>query len=101
VWDGCSTEQAIHGNKIAPWLADRYHPRTAISGQQVYEQTVAPDSPDNLYEPLPAKAATHGIFNEQACSRSPQLWAATHRPVVAAGLSTTAAVGVSALRRWR
>ncbi|HEY6892228.1 MAG TPA: SDR family oxidoreductase [Solirubrobacter sp.] len=101
VWVGYSTVQAILGNKIAPWVADRYLARTAISGQQVDDLPVAPDRPDNLYEPLPARAATHGIFNDQACSRSPQLWAATHRPVVAAGLSTTAAVGIAALRRWR
>jgi hypothetical protein len=96
---GYSTVQAILGNKLAPWLADRYLARTAISGQQVDDLPVSPERPDNLYDPLPDKAATHGIFNDQATSRSPQLWATTHRSVIAAALSTTAALGAVALRR--
>jgi short-subunit dehydrogenase len=99
VWVGYSTVQAILGNKLAPWLADRYLARTAISGQQVDDLPVSPERPDNLYDPLPDKAATHGIFNDQATSRSPQLWATTHRSVIAAALSTTAALGAVALRR--
>ena len=46
---------------------------------------VSPDRPDNLYEPVQNKAATHGIFDAQAKTTSPQLWAATHRPIVAGG----------------
>jgi short-subunit dehydrogenase len=99
VWVGYSTVQAILGNKLAPWLADRYLARTAISGQQVDDLPVSPERPDNLYDPLPDKAATHGIFNDQATSRSPQLWATAHRSVIAAALSTTAALGAVALRR--
>jgi NADP-dependent 3-hydroxy acid dehydrogenase YdfG len=97
LWVGYSTVQAILGNKLAPWLADRYLARTAISGQQVDDLPVGPDRPDNLYDPLPDKAATHGIFNDQAVSRSPQLWVATHRPALAAALATTTtAVAVAA-----
>ena len=36
---------------------------------------VGRDRPDNLFEPVPSKAATHGIFDAQAKTRSPQLWA--------------------------
>ena len=101
LWVGYSTVQTILGNKLAPWLADRYLARSAISGQQVDDLPIGADRLDNLYDPLPDKAATHGIFNDQAISRSPQLWATTHRPVIAAALSATAAVSVAALRRWR
>jgi hypothetical protein len=101
LWVGYSTVEAILGNKLAPGIADRYLARTAISGQQVDDLPVGPDRPDNLYEPLPDKAATHGIFNDQAHRRSPQLWAATHRPVIAAALGTIAVLGVAARRRWR
>jgi NADP-dependent 3-hydroxy acid dehydrogenase YdfG len=101
LWVGYSTVQAILGNKLAPWLADHYLARTAISGQQVDDLPVSPDRPDNLYDPLPEKAVTHGIFNDQATGRSPQLWAATHRPVIAAALTTTIAAGVGLARRWR
>jgi short-subunit dehydrogenase len=101
LWVGYSTVEAILGNKLAPGIADRYLACTAISGQQVDDLPVGPDRPDNLYEPLPDKAATHGIFNDHAHRRSPQLWAATHRPVIAAALGTIAVLGVAARRRWR
>ncbi|MGZ4172173.1 MAG: SDR family oxidoreductase, partial [Solirubrobacteraceae bacterium] len=63
---------------------------------------VAPDRPDNLFEPVPGKAATHGIFDDQAKARSPQLWLSTHRAAVAgAGVAAMAAIGaaVGAARR--
>jgi hypothetical protein len=63
---------------------------------------VAPDRPDNLFEPLPDMAATHGIFDDQATARSPQLWASTHRSLIGgAVLAAAAAVGagVGAARR--
>jgi short-subunit dehydrogenase len=99
LWVGYSTIQAVIGNKIAPWLADRYLARTAIQGQQMDGMPVAPDRPDNLYEPLPAKAATHGIFDEQAVGSSPQLWANTHRGLVAAAAGGAAALLAAGLRR--
>jgi short-subunit dehydrogenase len=99
VWVGYSTVQAILGNKLAPWLADRYLARTAISGQQVDDLPVSAERPGNLYDPLPDRAATHGIFNDRATSRSPQLWAATHRPLVAAALAATVTAGVRLARR--
>jgi short-subunit dehydrogenase len=98
LWVGYSTVQAIVGNKLAPWLADRYLARKAISGQQVDDMPVAPDRPDNLYEPLPEKAATHGIFDDQATPSSPQLWAATHKPLLA-GAAAAVAAAVALARR--
>jgi short-subunit dehydrogenase len=68
-----------------------------------------PDHPQPvppIYQPeIPAEAiywATHGIFDDQAKPRSPQLWLSTHRRVIAgAGLAAAAAAGaaVGALRR--
>src|SRR3954454_3693770 len=46
LWVGYSTVQAIVGNKLAPWLADIYLAKTAISGQQVDDMPVARDRPD-------------------------------------------------------
>jgi NADP-dependent 3-hydroxy acid dehydrogenase YdfG len=94
LWVGASAVGAILGNKLAPWLADRYLARTAIKGQQVAEMPVAPDRPDNLYEPVPSLAATHGIFDGQAKARSPQLWATTHRGALAFALVS---IGAGAL----
>ena len=99
LWVGYSTVQAIAGNKVAPWLADRYLARKAISGQQVEDMPVAPDRPDNLYAPLPEKAATHGIFNDEAIASSPQLWATTHRRLLAGAGAAAIAAAVAIARR--
>ena len=81
---GYSAVEAIVGSKIAPGLADRYLAHTAFSGQQVKDMPVPPDRPDNLFAPVPELAATHGMFDDQAKRRSPQLWA-QHAPVRLAG----------------
>jgi short-subunit dehydrogenase len=99
VWVGYSTLLAILGNKLAPSLADRYLAKTAFAGQQIKDMPVSADRPNNLFEPVPGKAATHGIFNEQAKTRSPQLWASTHRAVVAGTLAGVAAAGVAGVAR--
>jgi short-subunit dehydrogenase len=97
VWCGSSAVQAILGNRLAPSLADWYLARTAIDGQQVDDMPVGPDRPDNLYEPVEDKAATHGIFDEQAKTRSPQLWASTHRRSLLAGATLTIAATAAGL----
>ena len=84
LWVGYSTVQAIVGGTLAPSFADWYLARTAFDGQQVSDRPVGPDRHDNLYEPQPQIAATHGIFDDQAKTRSPQLWGATHRRLLGA-----------------
>jgi short-subunit dehydrogenase len=99
---GYSAQEAILGSKIAPTLADIYLARTAFSGQQMPDMPVSPDRPDNLFEPVPEKAATHGIFDREATRRSPQLWAVEHRALVAGTVlaaAGAAAAGVTAARR--
>lgn len=102
LWVGYSTLQAILGNKLAPSFADRYLAKTAINGQQVQDMPVDGERTGNLFETVPDKAATHGIFDAQAKTRSPQLWAATHRPAVfgvLAGLTGAAILGAAARAR--
>jgi len=102
LWVGYSAVQAILGNKIAPSFADWYLARTGFDGQQIEDMPVGPERPDNLYEPVPGLAATHGMFDDQAKTSSPQLWAATHRPLVAgvaAGIAAAAAAGAAKLGR--
>jgi short-subunit dehydrogenase len=102
LWVGYSTLQAIIGTKLSALAGDIYLARTGFDGQQMQGYPVPADRPDNLYEPVPDKAATHGIFDDQAKQRSPQLWMATHRAAVAgAGLAAVGAVGavIGALRR--
>lgn len=104
LWVGYSTVQAIVGGMVAPWFADWYLARTAFSGQQMSDRPVPTDRPNNLYEPQPQLAATHGIFDDEAKTRSPELWLATHRTAIAGGLLAAAgaigaAAGVAAARR--
>ena len=87
--------QAIIGTKLSALAGDIYLARTGFSGQQMSDRPVPPDRPDNLFEPLPEKAATHGIFDDQAKTRSPQLWLSIHRRALA-GASVAAAAAVGA-----
>src|SRR6201996_9061282 len=101
VWVGASAVLAILGNRLAPSIADRYLARTGFKGQQMQGKPVSPDRPDNLFEPLPRLAATHGIFDDKAKTRSPQMWMATHRPVVFGALVGLAAAATGVARAAR
>jgi short-subunit dehydrogenase len=101
VWVGASAVMAILGNRVAPSIADRYLARTGFKGQQIQGKPVSPDRPDNLFAPLPQLAATHGIFDDQAKTRSPQMWMATHRPAVFGGLLGLAAAAGGMARAVR
>ena len=102
VYCGGSAVQAIVGNKLAPGLGDWYLARKGISSQQIQGDPVDPDRPNNLFEPVPKEAATHGRFDESAKTRSLQLWATMHRGLVGAGMVVAAgaalAAGVAARR---
>jgi NAD(P)-dependent dehydrogenase (short-subunit alcohol dehydrogenase family) len=99
LWVGYSTLLAILGNKLAPSVADRYLARTGFAGQQISGMPVSADRPNNLFEPVQDKAATHGMFDAQAKTRSPQLWAATHRATIAGALAGIAAAGAAGVAR--
>jgi short-subunit dehydrogenase len=101
LWVGYSAVQAIVGNMLAPSLADRYLARKGFAGQQVTGMPVSPDRPNNLFEPVPELAATHGIFDDQAKTRSPQLWATTHRHLLAGVAAGATAVLAGVLVRAR
>jgi short-subunit dehydrogenase len=99
LWVGYSAVEAILGNKLAPSFADWYLAKTGFSGQQISDMPVSVDRPDNLFEPVAGMAATHGMFDDQAKVRSPQLWAATHRAVITGALAGAAAAGVASVAR--
>jgi NAD(P)-dependent dehydrogenase (short-subunit alcohol dehydrogenase family) len=94
---GGSVVKAIFGNRLSPRFADWYLARTGYEAQQVEGLSVH-ERKDNLFEPVQSEASTHGMFDDQAQSRSYQLWLNTHRPLVAA---TLAGVGAVLLRRKR
>jgi NAD(P)-dependent dehydrogenase (short-subunit alcohol dehydrogenase family)/uncharacterized membrane protein len=94
---GRSTDLAVYADRVVPGVLDWYLGRTGYASQQT-DQPEDPGRPDDLWQPLPGDHGAHGRFDDRAASWSAQLWAATHRPVVAAGLATMAGVGVMALR---
>ena len=98
VFVGGSAAIVILGNKLLPGFGDWYLARTGFSSQQMQDRPVQPDRPSNLFEPVHDQATTRGIFDDKAKSRSLQLWATTHRAVVAsaaAGAGAAAAVAVA------
>jgi NAD(P)-dependent dehydrogenase (short-subunit alcohol dehydrogenase family) len=88
---GMSTSVVVAGNKLAPGLGDRYLARTGYESQMTEEPTES-NRVDNLWQPLPGDRGAHGEFRKRANDRSLQLWATTHR-----GLLATAAVGAAAV----
>jgi short-subunit dehydrogenase len=98
---GYSAVEAILGSKIAPRIADQYLARTAFEGQQMQNLPVAADRPDNLFSPVPQLAATHGIFDDLAKARSPQLWANTHRSLLVGTALGAAALATAAVAHAR
>jgi NAD(P)-dependent dehydrogenase (short-subunit alcohol dehydrogenase family) len=97
---GGSAVKAIVGQKLSPRLADWYLGRTGYDAQQIADMPVAPDRPDNLFEPVPDQAARHGMFDDRASKRSKQAWATTHRGVIGCAAGA-AALGAALLRRRR
>jgi short-subunit dehydrogenase len=90
VWVGRSSVKAIVANKFFPGLLDRYLAKTAYSGQLTQEP--ASGEPDNLFDPVPGDAHTHGRFDQEATDFSPQLWATERRDWLAVALPLAALV---------
>jgi short-subunit dehydrogenase len=83
IYVGFSSVYTILGNKMAPWLAERYLARTAYSGQQVQDEPVG-ERPSNLFAPVDGDPGAHGRFDDQAHGHSPQLFLTKHRRWVGA-----------------
>lgn len=98
---GWPAVKAIIGNKLVPRFADWYLSRTGFDSQQIKGEPVDPQRPNNLFEPVPQKAATHGRFDHQARVNSYQLWATTHRPLLAGAIAATAALAAGLIRVGR
>lgn len=90
---GRAALKTIWGNKVVPWLVDRYLARTAYDGQ-FSDLEYDPDRPDNLSDPVEGDPGAHGPFDERATSRSLQLELAKRRRTV--GLSLVLALGLAA-----
>lgn len=103
LWVGGSTALTIIGNRLAPWLAERYLARTGFDSQQT--ETPAPaDRADYLESAVDAERdhGADGPFTGSAHDRSLQLWLATHRPLLAlAGAGAGAGAGAALARLVR
>lgn len=90
---GASTVIVIQGNKLAPGLGDRYLARTGYASQQTSEPE-NPDRPNNLWAPVDEDQdhGAHGTFDDRAQATSVQLWADTHRNMLALLVSSLVSV---------
>ena len=93
VWAGIPTVYTIVGNRLAPWLAERYLARTAVSGQQASEPLGEDVREGNLFSAPESDQGAHGPYDERAHEHSIQLILSKHRTLAAAG---AAAVGAGA-----
>jgi NAD(P)-dependent dehydrogenase (short-subunit alcohol dehydrogenase family) len=96
VYVGVPAALTILGNKLAPWLAERYLARTAVKSQQVPESAPSPlNRPGNLFEPDPGDPGAHGRFDGDAHAHSAQWAAAKHRRALAAAAAAAAATAAA------
>jgi NAD(P)-dependent dehydrogenase (short-subunit alcohol dehydrogenase family) len=81
---GLSTVIVIQGNKLASSFGDWYLGKTGYKSQQTNEPA-NPQQPNNLWAPVDEDAdhGAHGAFDDRATGKSWQVWANTHRGVLA------------------
>jgi short-subunit dehydrogenase len=96
VWVGVPAVYTILGNRLAPWLAERYLARSAVKSQQLTGQPPDPRNRDgNLFEPDTGDPGAHGRFDGLAHRRSAQWSATRHRRALAAGAAAATAAAVA------
>jgi short-subunit dehydrogenase len=78
VWVGRSSVAVILLNKLFPGLLDSYLAKSGYRGQ-LTQEPAEPGQPDNLFDPVPEMARTHGRFDDRASEVSPQLWLTERR----------------------
>ncbi len=101
IYVGIPTVMNIIGERLAPWLLDRYLARYAY-GSQMTEHDLDPTNHDNLFTPVDEDRGAHGPFDQQAHELSPQYELAKRRALVFAGLGAAAlGAGAAALRPGR
>ncbi len=95
---GIPTVYTIWGEKLAPWLVERYLARTGVKSQQTDEDADLP-RPGNLFETPASDEGAHGDFDDMAHTSSVQFWLSKNR--LSVGLGALAAAGVAALASAR
>ena len=95
IYVGLPTVMNILGERVAPWLLDRYLAKSGYKSQMT-DQPLEPHGHDNLFEPVDEDRGAHGPFDDQAHSVSPQYELAKRRGILIAGLGAAVA-GASAV----
>jgi short-subunit dehydrogenase len=96
---GTSSMLTILGNKVAPWLADRYLGRTGYDSQQTGEPVDSESRPDYLFEPVPDDRGAHGEFDDESYAGDRQFWVTKNRGWLALAGASLAGVATYALYR--
>lgn len=78
VWVGFPTVKAILANRIAPGLIDRYLATAGYKGQ-LTDEPLEPNSPGNLFEPVPGDYGAHGRFDSRSRTGSWEMFTNRHR----------------------
>jgi NAD(P)-dependent dehydrogenase (short-subunit alcohol dehydrogenase family) len=101
VYVGIPTVMNILGERVAPWVLDRYLAKTGYKSQMT-DQDLSPEGHDNLFEPVDEDRGSHGPFDQKAHEVSPQYELAKRRGVVLAGIGAAAfTAGAAAVRATR
>jgi NAD(P)-dependent dehydrogenase (short-subunit alcohol dehydrogenase family) len=95
---GLSTALVVALNKLVPGIGDHYLAWTGYDGQQTGEPRDLA-SPHNLHDPVPGDHGVEGRFADRARGTSWQLWATTHRGLIAAGLGLAGAAWLAISHR--
>lgn len=88
----------IIGERVAPWLLDRYLAKTGF-GSQMTQYDLDPHRHDNLFKPVDEDRGAHGPFDDKAHSVSPRYELAKRRGLVLAGLGAAAGGAAAAALR--
>ncbi|MGC2039237.1 SDR family oxidoreductase [Paraburkholderia caledonica] len=98
VWVGFPTAKAILANRVAPGLLDRYLAKAGYEGQ-LTDESLSPDAPSNLFDPVPGDFGAHGRFDSESKPASLEMLAVRHRGVLCALASIGIAGGIGLLIR--
>ncbi|WP_051313227.1 SDR family oxidoreductase [Sporocytophaga myxococcoides] len=85
IYVGYPTVYSILGNKIAPWLGDYVLAKEGYTGQQT-DIKENPERLNNLYTPVPGDHGSHGSFDNEAASKSTEVWLSMNKSKVFIGL---------------
>jgi len=102
IWVGGPTVKTIVGQRAVPWFVMRYLADKGFGSQQT-NQPMPPNRPDYVFHPLDDERdhGSHGEFDDQAKSRSVQLWLSQHRGAVTAAAAGAMAMAGAAAARAR